>query len=203
MAELVKMPPPGRRERKKAETRQRIRRAALELARARGVEHLTIEEISESADIAPRTFFNYFECKEDALVADSRELAQDLCDAIGARPATEAPLRALREAILQGEALRSAPQRRAEALARYRLVKDNPSLLPRHLHQFGEAERAIEATMRARIGSSSPDDLRPALLAAIGMTVLRLVTHRWASDDNASLPTLINSTFDLLEHGVD
>ena len=45
----------GRRERKKAETRRAIRRAALEVARDRGVEGLTVAQISDVADIATRS----------------------------------------------------------------------------------------------------------------------------------------------------
>ena len=68
--ETATVEPQGRRERKKAETRRAIRDAALERALELGVEHLTVTEITEAVDISPRTFFNYFSCKEDALVTD-------------------------------------------------------------------------------------------------------------------------------------
>src|SRR5919106_3308645 len=53
-----------RRERKKEETKERIVEAAFALFRKRGVEATTIEEISEKADVAKGTFFNYFPRKE-------------------------------------------------------------------------------------------------------------------------------------------
>jgi AcrR family transcriptional regulator len=194
----------GLRERKKDATRRRIRRVALRLAQRRGVEHLTIEEISEAAEVSPRTFFNYFSCKEDALIADSHEFASELSAAIAARPPTEPALHALREAIVGSEALRSAPRRRAEALARHRLVRDNPSLLPRQLHQFAVLEQAILAGMAERVGAGyADDDLRPALLAALAVAVLRMATQRWAADDTVALSELAASAFDLLEHGID
>jgi AcrR family transcriptional regulator len=59
---------PTLRERKKAETWTAIHEAAASLAQERGLEHATVEVIAESAGISPRTFFNYFTAKEDAVL---------------------------------------------------------------------------------------------------------------------------------------
>src|SRR5262245_53815613 len=57
----------SRRERKKDETRQRIFREAIRLFRERGFEATTVDEITERADVARGTFFNYFPRKEAVL----------------------------------------------------------------------------------------------------------------------------------------
>lgn len=57
----------GRRERKKEETRQRIFRAALELFRQKGFDATTVDDITERADVAKGTFFNYYPRKESVL----------------------------------------------------------------------------------------------------------------------------------------
>jgi AcrR family transcriptional regulator len=54
----------SRRERKKLETRQGLLEAALALFREKGYEATTVEEITEQADVAKGTFFNYFSSKE-------------------------------------------------------------------------------------------------------------------------------------------
>ncbi len=57
----------SRRERKKDETRTRIFRAAVALFREKGFEETTIDDITERADVAKGTFFNYFPRKESVL----------------------------------------------------------------------------------------------------------------------------------------
>lgn len=58
---------PGLRERKRVATRLAIQMAAIELVLEQGL-GVTVEEISHRAGISPRTFFNYFPVKEDALL---------------------------------------------------------------------------------------------------------------------------------------
>lgn len=57
----------GRRERKAAETRVRLFRSALQLFAKRGFPNVTVEDITEAADVGKGTFFNYFESKDDVL----------------------------------------------------------------------------------------------------------------------------------------
>jgi AcrR family transcriptional regulator len=57
----------SRRERKKEETKERIFKAAVKLFRDKGFEATTIDDITERADVAKGTFFNYFARKEAVL----------------------------------------------------------------------------------------------------------------------------------------
>ncbi len=57
----------GRRERRRAETRERIFRAAMQLFAERGFFATTVEDITEAADVGKGTFFNYFPSKEHVL----------------------------------------------------------------------------------------------------------------------------------------
>ena len=64
-----KADPPGigRRQRRAAETRLRLFRCALHLFAERGFPSVTVEEITEAADVGKGTFFNYFMKKEHVL----------------------------------------------------------------------------------------------------------------------------------------
>jgi AcrR family transcriptional regulator len=60
-------PGTGRRERRAAETRLRLFRCALQLFSERGFPNVTVEDITEAADVGKGTFFNYFESKDHVL----------------------------------------------------------------------------------------------------------------------------------------
>jgi len=57
----------GRRQRRAAETRLRLFRCALQLFAQRGFPNVTVEDITQAADVGKGTFFNYFESKEHVL----------------------------------------------------------------------------------------------------------------------------------------
>jgi AcrR family transcriptional regulator len=57
----------GRRERRAAETRVRLFRTAVQLFAKRGFPNVTVEDITDAADVGKGTFFNYFESKEHVL----------------------------------------------------------------------------------------------------------------------------------------
>ncbi len=62
-------PPTGKRERRKAETREALLAAASDMFRKRGFEDTYMEEIAQAAGIAVGTCYNYFERKSDLLIA--------------------------------------------------------------------------------------------------------------------------------------
>jgi AcrR family transcriptional regulator len=57
----------GRRQRRAAETRLKLFRCALQLFAERGFTGVTVEDITEAADVGKGTFFNYFESKDHVL----------------------------------------------------------------------------------------------------------------------------------------
>src|SRR5687767_6894438 len=87
---------PGLRERKKRQTRDAIVRAALQLFRERGYDATTVADIAAAADIAPRTFFAYFETKEAVVFYDFDEILARFAERLDGRAASETTFDALR-----------------------------------------------------------------------------------------------------------
>lgn len=63
----------NRRERRSADIRERLFRAALQLFAVRGYLNTTVEDITEAADVGKGTFFNYFPTKEHVLATYGEE----------------------------------------------------------------------------------------------------------------------------------
>ncbi|KAA9153793.1 TetR family transcriptional regulator [Amycolatopsis acidicola] len=77
------MTAPGRRERKKAATREALSAAARRLFLERGFDGVTVAEIAEAADTAVSTLFVHFPGGKEALIlGDGEERAQALADAV-------------------------------------------------------------------------------------------------------------------------
>lgn len=60
---------PNRRERRSADIRERLFRAAMELFLKKGIAETTVEDITNAADVGKGTFFNYFPSKDHIFLA--------------------------------------------------------------------------------------------------------------------------------------
>src|SRR5437899_5671273 len=96
-------PVPGRRQRRREETSQRILSEAVRLFEKQGYTSTTVEQITEAADVGKGTFFNYFPSKEHVLLslfamlrAEFEHLEQEAQEVIDVR----AHLRAFARKIL-------------------------------------------------------------------------------------------------------
>lgn len=70
--------PVGRRERSKTELHARILNAALDLFSKRGIESVTVDEIAAAADVGKGTIYNYFQTKEEIIVAFMAKFEQEV-----------------------------------------------------------------------------------------------------------------------------
>lgn len=69
---------PGRRGRRRVTTRRRLLDAARRIVAERGVDGLTVAEITDAADVGFGTFYGYFETRDDLVDALLGEAAEEL-----------------------------------------------------------------------------------------------------------------------------
>jgi AcrR family transcriptional regulator len=159
---------PGLRERKRRETKLRIEDCGTELILDRGFDQVTLEEICEKAGISRRTFFNYFESKDqvasgtgfpllhqeelDAFaVADSDNVVRDMLLYIGERidndPDTSLALSPDRETSLRIKARRR------------RIVHETPYLMLAGMYRFDQLAGSVLETIRRHL-TTFPDHRR-------------------------------------------
>lgn len=136
MTAAVSMP---LRERKKAETWTALHEAAASLALQHGVEQTTVEAVAASAGVSPRTFFNYFQAKEDAIlglrepVLDAALLSEVSLAADDLAGQVATLLMAVATTALGGE----------DRVRRRQLIARDPHLGRRHMDYMVKAENLV------------------------------------------------------------
>lgn len=198
-------PGPGLRERKKLERRRTIEDAALELFESVGFDGATISEIAERSGISARTFFYYFETKEDVVLADYERRLGRLIEEFRSRPEDEHPWSSLRAAFMAVAADYQVEEDRIRR--RFVLMADNPSVFARSLQlQAGWEDAMSEAlTIRRHAVMDPPaaDSIVPRLLAASAVAAMRSSLRHWFSTGRTrSLPTIVGECFDTLGTGL-
>ncbi|MFI0779585.1 TetR family transcriptional regulator [Streptomyces sp. NPDC021212] len=202
--EAVAPPPTGLRERKKQRTRGALVRSALDLFTCQGYDHTTVDEIAESVDVSQRTFFRYFANKEQVAFATQDSAESHFFAALCARPAHEAPLAALRNAVLDawstiGDAIEELVP--AELHMRmYRVIESTPALLAVHLRRTAELEERIASEIARREGLDVSVDPRPRLLTAMFGGVIQIAGKLWGEGDDDSTDALRDITAHHLDY---
>jgi AcrR family transcriptional regulator len=185
---------PGRRERKKLATRRALQDVALRLVAERGLDQVTVEDISEAADVATRTFFNYFSSKEEALLGNVPEKEVTVHRLVVDRPATESPLEAVCQ-VLRTMTLRLA-ERREELLLRQRVIDRHPGLIARQLGMYASFERALTAAVAERLGLEPADTLYARVVAAAAVAAARSAVSSWMADQGRRpLADMVDAAF--------
>lgn len=196
--------PLGLRERKRLATRRAIQHAALTVVAERGFENATVDEISRVADVSPRTFFNYFPSKEDAILGETPSLAD--ANAADAFVADRGPIlpglaHLVAQASLEMMADHELLMRRRELSKRY------PELAARRMANVHRLEQDLTDLAARRIRSELPaldeEDAaeRARLVAFTAMAFARHAWFRWLEhpDSAPSLALLVERSFALGE----
>jgi AcrR family transcriptional regulator len=167
--------PPGRRERKKAATRQKIADTALRLFLEHGYDAVGIRDVAAAADVAVTTVFAHFASKEALVFEQDTEFEQRLVKAVADRPSHEPLMPALRREIQA--MLRHCT---ADGVAFWQMIDGTPAL------------RDYEKTMRLRhaesLASAITQDLGLPEITIACRTVARFVMDVFSLGREAADP---------------
>jgi AcrR family transcriptional regulator len=194
---------PGRRERKKRETRAALTAAALRLALEKGPDNVTVEEISEAADVSVRTFFNYFSHKEHAILGRDPDDLERALRRIREAPAGESPFTTMRAIVSRILDELAAIEDQETVLAqRIRLITESPHLLAQFVVLGSEDERDLAAALGEQLGEPLGSPLPALIVGATTMAVRVAVEQRKAGSDR-SIRALVDEGLSLLATGLD
>ncbi|MFI7103026.1 TetR family transcriptional regulator [Streptomyces sp. NPDC050161] len=194
----------GLRARKKQRTRDALIRAALELCTAQGYDATTVDEIAAAVDVSQRTFFRYFTNKEEVVFAVQEMVEARFVDELRRRPAAEAPLAALRSAVMVawdeiGAAIESVVPVELH-MRSYQMIESTPALVAAHLRRSSDLEEEIAQLIARREGLDAELDPRPRVLVAVFSGVLRAAGKVWGEGQDCSVDSLRTLTESHLDH---
>ncbi|MGY2078468.1 TetR family transcriptional regulator [Modestobacter sp. SYSU DS0657] len=184
---------PGLREAKKTATRRQLRAAATSLALEHGLDGVTVEQVCAAAGVSLRTFFNYFESKEAALLGDDPPSGSPEARAAFLAGGPTGDL--LSDLLLLLDPTELIEQQGRESLLQaMQLAQQEPRLLAGHIAREIAHEAEIAALVAARRGLPEPD-LGCTALATTAQALLRLAGRSWIeAEDGAPLRTHIDRT---------
>jgi len=172
----------GLRERKKLAVRQALGSAALRLAVERGLENVTVEDITAEAGVSLRTFGNYFSSKYEAICAIGTDRARRIGAELLARPADEPLWEAIVCAMLAHyEGAAQAPD--GEWMARLKLVLAAPAIRGEYLKVTLEMQDALAEAIATRTGTGIGQDMYPRILAGAVIAAAQVAVRWWSAAD--------------------
>jgi AcrR family transcriptional regulator len=193
---------PDRRQRRSAEIRERLFRAALDLFAEKGFGETTVEDITNTADVGKGTFFNHFPSKDHILLAFGEMQLGKLEEAIRLARSTNEPMPQFLRAL--GAHMTEEPTRNP-AIVR--------ALLQGYLSTSPVREIMIEIQTRMHALltqmiqlSQDRDEIRSDLPAAEIAHVFRQTIFGtlliWSLYSDTTLHSRIEAAFDVLWSGL-
>ena len=186
-------PPAGRRERKKAQTRDALADAALRLFLERGYDGVSLNDIADAADVSVTTLFKHFPGGKETLVFDQEsDREASLVAAVQARAPGQSILGALRDFLAPHQKIKA--DHRPEFQRFLDLIQGTPALRAYSQKMWRRHEDALARAICAETGAPE-GDIRARALARYAIEAVNLAQEY--PDPTAALMEI----FELLERG--
>jgi AcrR family transcriptional regulator len=179
----------------KRKTRTMLRDAALELFLAQGYDATTTDQVAAKAGVSTRTFFRYFDAKDEVLFSGQRFWSERVGDMVRQQPAELRPMDAMCETLIE---LATGVSR--EALVRYeRIVSSSVTLVGRAANQQDGNVGRIADGLAARKGVDATDN-ECRIMASVGLMLYRqAVVDVRDGTSTSTIEELIREKFAILE----
>jgi AcrR family transcriptional regulator len=192
-------PRPVGREAKKHETRRALGFAACELAGERGLHGFVVEDVTDRVGVSRRTFFNYFNRKEEAVVAVGGFVFDDALAELRNRPADEPLFDSLRAVA----ALLTAPENLPVVATSSTLSKQYPELMPYELAVREHMVTVAHEALADRLPPQQRSSFYSLALVQAAFAVLAAAVGCAGETPGADVEALIDEAFHYLRTGFD
>lgn len=180
---------PARQGRPSATSHAWIERVAFELFAAKGFEATTVGDIARAAGIGRRTFFRYFESKNDIPWGQFDESLASFRTALSDMP-DDLPVHvAVHQGVLAFNTYppEAVPQHRQ----RMALILKTPALQAHSVLRYEEWRRVIAEYVAARTGLT-PSDLLPRTIGHISLALAVTAYEHWLENETQDLLVILD-----------
>lgn len=191
----------GLRARNLEQNRSDVAAVAVELFTTSGFDQVTIDDIAAAAGISKRTFFRYFDTKEDAVLPYERERLEQFRELLARRDPDEPVLVSIRRAT---NALITAADLfdPSDAIARLNLIRDNPSVRAHSLELRSRWEVEVRDVVAEHLGEDPGTSITANVAAAAAIGATRAAAEVWlVTGGTSDLAALVEEAFELLADG--
>lgn len=170
---------------KQAVVRQALYNAAIDLFARNGFDETTVEEVAREAGISRRTFFRYFESKDDLLAYSVLLHTASLTEVIKACPYSDSLFEIIRKTTLASvERLIAEEVRTRQVIS---ISERSASARQAYLSRMPDMESALTNAFASRLPSTQGFDVRPHLLSAMVVTIINASIKAWVWGKEKSL----------------
>ena len=162
--------------RKRQLVRDAIYDAAIDLFAKHGFDETTVEEVADAAGISRRSFFRYFESKDDLLALNTVNCGAILCQTVASSPANLSLLDVVRETVLAGVRFTEAQKHTRQIIE---IAQRSVSARQAHLSRLMEVEDKVASAFAARMKQASRYSARPIILAGMSQLLINAATVSW------------------------
>jgi AcrR family transcriptional regulator len=187
---MVQLMTIGRRERKKAATRQALSEAAMKLFVARGFDAVTVREIADAADVSSTTLMKHFPTKEALVFDRDDEIERTLVATVAGRSSKASVLDALRS-YMRTRAARVVSERRTAFM---KLVRATPALGDYWQKMWMRHEDVLARALAKQLRKPQGD----LWCAAVAHFVLGTAA---LAEDSRQPAQMLEVAFDILKNG--
>jgi AcrR family transcriptional regulator len=165
--------------------REALYDAAINIFAKNGFEETTVEEVTQAAGVSRRTFFRYFDSKDDLLAYAMVNYTKALAEAVEACPAGYTPFRVLHETVLAGLRYTST----SESRLRQVILISSRSASARQAYQsrMMDVQETLAGAFATHFHDTLTYDLRPHLLASTTLMVMNASIISWFQGQHKDL----------------
>lgn len=173
------------RERRRRQTAREIQHAALRLSLRLGYDVVTADAVAVEAGISPRTFFNYYNNKQAAILGVPPCLDPESSDwfVTSRQPLLEDVARVLAEVVDEHRLDRDL------MCMMQQLIEAEPQLLPLFRASLDAVTQDLTTLLTRRLGQDAEPQAH--LIATLASCALSLAVRAWAADDRMDQSRII------------